>query len=132
MKALNFIIENWDVILLIVAAVASVVTAVFKRNKSVVMRMLYGLVTEAEQMLEGSGTGSLKLAAVVDAIYPKLPGIVKVFVSDATIVRWVEEALKAAKEAWAKNPALLTAYKEPAAEPTEAAQNAKSDQTDKQ
>lgn len=132
MKALNFIIENWDIILLIVAAVASVVTAVFKRNKSVVMRMLYGLVTEAEQMLEGSGTGSLKLAAVVDAIYPKLPGIVKVFVSDATIVRWVEEALKAAKEAWAKNPALLTAYKEPSAEPTEAAQNAKSDQTDKQ
>lgn len=112
MKVINFIVENWDFILLIVAAVAAVVYAIFKGNKSVVMRMLYALVTDAEQAF-GAGTGSLKLAAVVDAIYPKLPAIIKTFVSDKVLVQWVEEALAAAKEAWAKNPALLEAYKEP-------------------
>ena len=118
MKVLNFIIANWDFILLIIAAVAALVFAIFKGNKSVVMRMLYALVTDAEQAF-GSGTGSLKLAAVVDAIYPKLPAIVKTFVSDKMIVEWVEEALAVAKEAWAKNPALLEVFKEP----TEAATN---------
>ena len=125
MKVLNFIIANWDFILLIIAAVAALVFAIFKGNKSVVMRMLYALVTDAEQAF-GSGTGSLKLAAVVDAIYPKLPAIVKTFVSDKMIVEWVEEALAVAKEAWAKNPALLEVFKEP----TEAATNrTESDET---
>ena len=119
MKALNFIITNWDFILLIIAAVASVVYAIFKGNKSVVMRMLYALVTDAEQTF-GSGTGSLKLAAVIDLIYPKLPAIIKTFITDETLVRWVEEALTKAKEAWEKNPALLEAYAE---KPTESAQN---------
>lgn len=125
MKVLNFIIENWDFILLIIAAVASVVYAIFKGNKSVVMRMLYALVTDAEQAF-GSGTGSLKLAAVIDLIYPKLPAIIKTFITDETLVRWVEEALAKAKEAWEKNPALLEAYAE---KPTESAQN--NEQSDK-
>ena len=112
MKVLNVIIENWDFILLIVAAVAAIVFAIFKGNKSVVMRMLYALVTDAEQAF-GAGTGSLKLAAVIGEIYPRLPAVVKVFISDKTIVQWVEDALAAAKEAWAKNPALLEAYTEP-------------------
>ena len=115
MKVLNAIIENWDFILLIIAAVAAVVFAIFKGNKSVVMRMLYALVTDAEKAL-GAGTGSLKLAAVIGEIYPKLPAVVKTFISDKTIVQWVEEALAAAKEAWAKNPALLEAYAEKTAE----------------
>ena len=119
MNVLNYIITNWDFILLIIAAVAAVVYAIFKRNKSVVMRMLYALVTDAEQAF-GAGTGSLKLAAVVDLIYPKLPAIIKTFISDETLVRWVEDALAAAKEAWAKNPALLAAYSE---KPAENAQN---------
>lgn len=127
MKVLNFIIANWDFILLIIAAVSALVFAIFKGNKSVVMRMLYALVTDAEQAF-GSGTGSLKLAAVVDAIYPKLPAIVKTFVSDKMIVKWVEDALAVAKEAWAKNPALLEVFKET----TEAATNcAESDETAK-
>ena len=118
MNVLNFIIANWDFILLIVAAAVAVVFAIFKGNKSVVMHMLYALVTDAETQL--GGVGSLKLAAVIDAIYPKLPGIIKTFISNETLVRWVEEALAKAKEAWAKNPALLEAYTE---KPAQAAQN---------
>lgn len=119
MNVLNYIITNWDFILLIIAAVAAVVYAIFKGNKSIVMRMLYALVTDAEQAF-GAGTGSLKLAAVVDLIYPKLPAIIKTFISDKTLVRWVEDALAAAKKEWQKNPALLTAYSE---KPAENAQN---------
>ena len=113
MNVLNFFITNWDFILLIVAAVASIVFASFKGNKSIVMRMLYSLVTEAEQIY-GGGTGSLKLAAVIDAIYPRLPAVFKIFVTDATLVKWVEEALAAAKETWEKNAALAEYVNKPA------------------
>lgn len=111
MNVLNFIIANWDFILLIVAAVASVVFAIFKGNKSVVMSMLYALVTDAEQAF-GAKTGPLKLAAVIGEIYPKLPAIVKIFITEKTLQQWVEDALAAAKEAWANNPALLNAFAE--------------------
>ena len=57
MNVINFILANWDFILLIVAAVAAIVFAIFKGNKSVVMKMLYAMVTEAEKNM-GGGTGS--------------------------------------------------------------------------
>lgn len=105
MNVLNFIFTNWDFILLIVAAVAAVLYFSFTGNKSVVMKMLYALVTEAEREL-GGGTGSLKLATVIAKIYPKLPAIIKLFVNDETITKWVEEALEDAKEAWYRNTAI--------------------------
>ena len=106
MKVVNFIIEHWDIITLIIAAVAAVIFAVFKGNKSVVMRILYALVTDAERAF-GSGTGEQKLAAVIDWIYPRLPAVIKLFVTDKMLVRWIEKALAAAKEAWANNPELI-------------------------
>ena len=118
MNVINFIVQNWDFILLIVAAAAVIVFAIFKGNKSVVMRMLYSLVTEAEQIY-GAGTGSLKLAAVIDAIYPNLPAVIKLFITDETLVKWVETALETAKDAWKKNAALAEYVKQPA----EGAQN---------
>lgn len=113
MNVINFIVQNWDFILLIVVAVAAIIFAIFKGNKSVVMRMLYSLVTEAEQIY-GAGTGSLKLAAVIDAIYPNLPAVIKLFITDETLVKWVETALETAKDAWKKNAALAEYVKQPA------------------
>ena len=128
MKIVNFIVEHWDIITLIVAAVAAVVFAIFKGNKSVIMRILYTLVTDAERVF-GSGTGEQKLAAVVDWIYPRLPAIIKVFVTDKMLVRWIEKALAAAKEAWENNPELIagigqdaTDYEQDAAEGEESAE----------
>ena len=111
MNAINFILANWDFILLILAAVAAVVLAIFRGNKSVVMKMLYSLVTEAEKEY-GSGTGELKLADVVSKVYPKLPAIIKTFVSDKRLTEWIEQALAAAKETWKKNAA-IAGYIEP-------------------
>ncbi|MBQ8600442.1 MAG: hypothetical protein IJ407_03570 [Clostridia bacterium] len=113
MNVINFIAQNWDFILLIVVAVAAIIFAIFKGNKSVVMRMLYSLVTEAEQIY-GAGTGSLKLAAVIDALYPNLPAVIKLFITDETLVKWVETALETAKDAWKKNAALAEYVKQPA------------------
>lgn len=121
MNVIEFILANWDFILLIVATVSAVVFAVFKGNKSVVMKMLYALVTEAEKDF-GSGTGSLKLASVIETIYPKLPSVIKMFVTDKTLQKWVEDALATAKATWEKN-ANIANYITPApAETTEEAE----------
>lgn len=111
MNVIQFIMGNWDFILLIVLAALALIWAIFKGNKSVVMKMLVSLVTEAEKNF-GSGTGTLKLASVVAAIYPKLPAIIKTFITDAMISKWVEEALIIAKEKWKTN-SNIKAYIEP-------------------
>lgn len=112
MNAINFIIANWDFIILIVSAAAAVLFFSFKGNKSVVMKMLYALVTEAEKEF-GGGTGSLKLATVTAQIYPKLPAVLKLFASEKTLTKWVEDALVAAKEAWEKNAAIAEYIEKP-------------------
>lgn len=118
MNVINFIIANWDAILLVIAAIAAVVFSIFKGNKSVVMKMLYSMVTEAEKEYD-SGTGALKLADVISRIYPKLPAIIKTFVSADRLTKWVENALTAAKETWAKNAAIATYIETPAEIPAD-------------
>lgn len=115
MNVVNYIIANWDFILLIVAAVAVMIFAIFKGNKSVVMKMLYALVTEAEKNM-GGGTGSLKLASVIEEIYPKLPTVIKMFITDTMLKKWVEDALIVAKDAWEKN-ANIAQYIAPVTDP---------------
>ncbi len=105
MNAITYIIENWSFILLIVIAIAAMVFAVFKGNKSVVVDMLVALVTVAEKEY-GGGTGVLKLASVIDAIYPKLPTIIKTFITSKMLKKWVEDALKMAKKKWEANAAI--------------------------
>lgn len=105
MNVINFIVENWDFILLIAIAVAAVVFAVFKGNKSVVMSMLVALVTEAEKQY-GGGTGPLKLASVIDIIYPKLPTVIKTFITDKMLKKWIDDALKIAKKKWEENTSI--------------------------
>lgn len=102
MDVINFVIEHWDIITLVIAALSAVVYAVFKGNKSVVMRMLFSLVTEAEKNF-GAGTGALKLASVIEQVYPKLPTIIKTFITAETIEKWVEDALVLAKKKWEEN-----------------------------
>lgn len=116
MNVIKFIADNWDIITLVIAAVAAIVVAVFKGNKSVVMNMLFKLVTEAEKDF-GSGTGTLKLAAVITEIYPKLPAVIKAFVTADRLQKWVEEALSIAKAKWSAN-SNIRAYIEPETQDT--------------
>lgn len=98
----EFIINNWDILLVGCALIGSIVFLIYRDKKQVVFTMIKVLVTEAEKNL-GQGTGSLKLASVVDAIYPKLPNIIKLLVTQKTLISWIETVLAAAKEEWAKN-----------------------------
>ena len=66
------------------------------------MKMLDCLVTEAEKEY-GSGTGVLKLASVIEKVYPKLPVIIKTFITSETLIKWIETALITAKEKWNAN-----------------------------
>ncbi len=96
------IIIDVTIAILVIIAAAAVAFFSYRGNKTVIMKMLVAMVTEAEKNL-GAGTGSLKLASVISAIYPKLPAILKAFITEATLSKWVEDALTIAKETWQKN-----------------------------
>lgn len=102
MNVIKFLLAHWDIITLSIATITCFVYAVFKGNKSIVMSMLFSLVTEAEKNF-GAGAGTLKLAAVITQVYPKLPAIIKAFITADTLQSWVEIALTAAKEKWESN-----------------------------
>ncbi len=53
--------------------------------------------------ITGGGTGQLKQSAVINWVYERLPAIVKIFITAATLERWVDEAVERAKVEWEKN-----------------------------
>ena len=102
---IDFILNNWDSILLVAIVIAVTVVLVYKGKRGVVDQMIYKIVTELEREY-GSGTGNLKLAAAVETLYPKLPAIVRLFTTSDGIVRMIENGLTAAKEKWGNNKAI--------------------------
>lgn len=105
MNILNFIITNWDSILLVLAVVGVLVLLWYKGQKKLVFKILDALVTEAEKSY-GGGTGSLKQATVISQIYDKLPAIFKSIVSVTTLEEWVDEVVKISQKKWEENPKL--------------------------
>lgn len=106
MKIIEFIITNWSDILLILAAFGLLVFAIYKKDLSLVKQQLFSFVTEAEKAY-GGGTGVLKLASVVTAIYPKLPKLFKALVTEKRLVQIIEDVLAEAKKKWTSNTKLL-------------------------
>lgn len=102
MNILNFLLVNWDSVLVVIAFIALLVFLVRRGEKSVVYKILYNLVTEAEKQY-GDGKGALKQSAVINWVYERLPAIVKVFITAGTLERWVDEVVEQAKAEWEKN-----------------------------
>lgn len=107
---MNFIIENWYVILAaacIVAAAIVIIVRFFKlptkEQIASVKEWLLIAVTEAEKAL-GGGTGQLKLRQVYDLFVQRFPWIAKV-VAFSTFSLWVDEALEQMKNMLAQNTA---------------------------
>lgn len=108
---MDFIMENWFVIIAMVAlAVVAGYTAVkfFKlpsdaQLKKVREWLLYA-VTEAEKQL-GSGTGKLKLRYVYDMFIGKFPAVAKVITFEQFSIL-VDDALKEMREMIATNKAV--------------------------
>ena len=107
MNFLNFVLANWDSILAVAAIVAVAIVCLIKQEKSIIFKMLYAMVTEAEKKY-GDGTGELKLASVISAVYDKLPAVIKTVLPVKTLERWVEEVLVSAKEKWKANANIAT------------------------
>lgn len=106
MSIIKFLAANWDSVLVILAAIALFVILAYRKQWNLLDQILFGLVTWAEREY-GSGTGALKLAAVIEKAYPYIPAIVRIFIGAEQIERMVDKALEAAKLRWEKNPKLI-------------------------
>lgn len=106
MKIIDFLLVNWDSVAVVILILAAVAFLVVKKEWVILDKMLFALVTWAEREY-GGGTGNLKLAAVIEKVYPHIPAIVRVFLSTVALEKMIEKALEEAKKRWEKNPVLL-------------------------
>jgi hypothetical protein len=97
-----FLAANWDSVLVILLFAVLVIVLIKRGETKILKQILYNLVTQAEKQF-GSGTGSLKYAAVADWIYQRIPTILKFLFTANDIERMIEAALEKAKKAWGTN-----------------------------
>lgn len=102
MNVLTFLAKNCDSVLVIVAFLALVVVLIKRGETKILKQILFNLVTQAEKQF-GSGTGSLKYAAVADWIYQRIPAVLKLLFTSSDIEKMIEAALEEAKKAWGAN-----------------------------
>lgn len=102
MNVLAFLAANWDSVLVVVAFLAVVVVLIKRGETKILKQILFNLVTQAEKQF-GSGTGSLKYAAVADWIYQRIPAVLKLLFTSGDIEKMIEAALEEAKKAWGAN-----------------------------
>lgn len=102
MNVLTFLAKNWDSVLVVVVFLAVVVVLIKRGETKILKQILFNLVTQAEKQF-GSGTGSLKYAAVADWIYQRIPAVLKLLFTSSDIEKMIEAALEEAKKAWGAN-----------------------------
>lgn len=115
MNVLTFLAKNWDSVLVVVAFLAVVVVLIKRGETKILKQILFNLVTQAEKQF-GSGTGSLKYAAVADWIYQRIPAVLKLLFTSSDIEKMIEAALEEAKKAWGANENLKGYIETPSAE----------------
>lgn len=89
---LNFLLNNWSGILTIAIVIIAIAYLLFLKKYSVLKQMILDLVREAEEEF-GSGTGKLKRAYVINALYGLIPSCVKMFLTIGMIDKLIDEAL---------------------------------------
>jgi len=108
---MNWIIENWFIILGVAAIIVAAVIAIrlflglpTKAQIAKIKEWMLWAVTQAEFEL-GSGTGMLKLRFVYDLFVGRFPLVARV-VSFEMFSKWVDEALEEMKKMLAANDAI--------------------------
>lgn len=105
---MEFLMNNWHLIIIAVAVVVVTDIAIVKflrQSNSAKREQIRGWLLQAVILAEqeyGSGTGKMKLSAVYDAFCTTLPWIAKI-ISFETFAMYVDEALDEAKEILAEN-----------------------------
>ena len=115
MNVLTFLAKNWDSVLVVVAFLALVVALIKRGETKILKQILFNLVTQAEKQF-GSGTGSLKYAAVADWIYQRIPAVLKLLFTSSDIEKMIEAALEEAKKALGANENLKGYIETPSVE----------------
>lgn len=115
MNVLTFLAKNWDSVLVVVAFLTLVVVLIKRGETKILKQILFNLVTQAEKQF-GSGTGSLKYAAVADWIYQRIPAVLKLLFTSSDIEKMIEAALEEAKKAWGANENLKGYIETPSVE----------------
>lgn len=90
---------------ILVILVLSMVLGLFwyMGKKNVVKAIILDLVMNAEERW-GSGMGKVKLTAVIALAYQRFPLIVKLFVTESIIIKWIEEAVAYIKTVLVSDP----------------------------
>ena len=102
MAILNFLLANWDSILVVVGFIVVVIVLIKRGETKILKNILFKLVTQAEKEF-GSGTGALKYAAVSDWLYQRMPAVLKFLFSEKDIDNMIEAVLAEAKKQWGAN-----------------------------
>ena len=102
MNVIQFIAANWDSALVVLAFLVLIVVLIKRGETKILKQILFNLVTQAEKQF-GSGTGTLKYAAVADWIYQRIPAILKLLFSAKDIEKMIESVLEEAKQALGAN-----------------------------
>ncbi|MBQ0124881.1 MAG: hypothetical protein KBS59_00985 [Clostridiales bacterium] len=84
-------------ILAVVCAVATAIILCYSGYKNQAKSIVLYLVAAAEQKW-GSGTGDIKYAEVVSALYDKLPNFARIMLSEKTVSALIEGAVKQLKD----------------------------------
>ena len=93
----NILSNYWvDAIIILVATVLLIV-AYKAGHRNTVKKIILSLVVQAEKAL-GSGTGELKYAMVIEAIYDKLPVVMRFLFTPEEIDNMIEEGVGKLKE----------------------------------
>lgn len=112
MNIINFLLANWDSVLVVAAFVVVVIVLIKRGETKILKQILFNLVTQAEKQF-GTGTGELKFAAVADWIYQRIPSIMKLLFTEKDIAKMIEAVLEEAKKAWGKNGSIKTYIETP-------------------
>jgi hypothetical protein len=108
MNLTSFLVANWDSVIAALLVCGAAIYLIAQKQYGILDQIVFSLVTEAEKKY-GGGTGAVKLAAVIDWLYPKIPAIVRLFVSVKQIQNIIERVLADARKRWESNPS-LSAY----------------------
>lgn len=93
----NILSNYWVDAIIILVAVVLLIVAYKAGHRNTVKKIILSLVVQAEKAL-GSGTGELKYAMVIEAVYNKLPAVMRFLFTPEEIDNMIEEGVDKLKE----------------------------------
>lgn len=93
----TFIANHWVSIVIVIAAIVILAILYKMGHTEIVKKIVLSLVVQAEKAL-GSGTGELKYAMVIKAIYNELPKIITLLYTPKELDKMIEDGVSKLKE----------------------------------